>query len=52
MELMLAILLFFFALNGLLLMGIVRQKYLLELEKRAKVDSYNNLFRFRNWRDR
>jgi hypothetical protein len=46
------VLLFLLPINGLILVGIIRQKTLLETEKRAKLEAYQNLFRFRNWRDR
>ena len=52
MALALVLLLFLIPSNGIILLGIVRQKTLLEVEKRAKIEGYNNMFRFRNWRDR
>lgn len=52
MELAAVILLFLLPINGLILIGIVRQKTLIETEKRAKLEAYQSMFRFRNWRDR
>lgn len=38
--------------NGLILLGIVRQRRMVYLERTAKIEAYNSMFRFKNWRDR